>query len=82
MEPSGWMEVDTKRGIPLPFPLERFRLDLLAGTNQWTNNVLQLLDAVIRVSLKASRPPLFPQEAGRNSKFLRLLDRVGEVIHY
>lgn len=59
LEPSGWMALDPTGSLSLPFPLERFRLDLLARTNQWTNNVLQLFDPVVRVVSENMPVPYF-----------------------
>ena len=49
MEPNRWMALDTGWSLPLPVPLARLGLGLLAGTNQWPDSLLQLLDPVIRI---------------------------------
>jgi hypothetical protein len=49
MESSGWMALDSGWSLSLPFPLERFRMGLLAGTNQRAFNILQLFNPVIRI---------------------------------
>ena len=49
MEKNRWMALDSGWSLSLPFPLERFRMGLLAGTNQRAFNILQLFNPVIRI---------------------------------
>ena len=50
MEPIRWVEMDAGRSLPLPFPLEGFRMDLFVRKKRWQKSFLQLYHKILRVA--------------------------------